>query len=230
MRIRLSSPSTFVVIVVVGIFCTMHPTAQAAVVPDVGCTDAPRSDEYEIEVRQGNRRFPLFVYVTKSQWKTNRHPDTAWASFDFTGTVTVRVTRLRGKVEACRILPTSRHIQPRIVENAVEFEIDRPGFFSVEFENPPKHPLLVFANPPEKTRLEGGDPEVLYFGPGVHAPGEIQIAAGQTVYLARGAYVKGRIVGRNARGVCILGRGVLSGEDYPHRSGHLIALTGDSSD
>ncbi|RMF91416.1 MAG: hypothetical protein D6741_16105 [Planctomycetota bacterium] len=42
--------------------------------------------------------------------------------------------------------------------------------------------------------------------------------------------MKGRIVGRNARGLRILGRGILSGEDYPHRSGHLIALTGDSSD
>ncbi|GAB6166497.1 hypothetical protein JCM19992_24970 [Thermostilla marina] len=223
----------FTVVATVGIAqtCFAAPcTARAAVIPDTGCADAPQSDEYEIELRQGQQRFPVFVYVTRSQWKTNRHPDTAWASFDFTGNVTVRVRRLRGQVETCRILPSARNIKPRIAGNTVEFDIDRPGQFSVEFENPPKHPLLVFANPPETSPCDRAASDVLYFGPGVHVPGDIEVATGQTVYLARGAYVKGRIVGRNAHRVQIRGRGILSGETYPHRTGHLISLKGNSDD
>ena len=54
------------------------------------------------------------------------------------------------------------------------------------------HPLLVFGD-----RSGGGCAEAratrrcIYFGPGVHDVGMIKPAAGQTVYLAGGAYVKG---------------------------------------
>ena len=48
--------------------------------------------------------------------------------------------------------------------------------------------MLVFANPPEVDVPSPGDPNVRYFGPGVHTIGAGQpITSGQTVYVAGGA-------------------------------------------
>jgi hypothetical protein len=52
--------------------------------------------------------------------------------------------------------------------------------------------LLLFANRPENNPPKHGDPNVVYFGPGIHKPERIALKAGQTLYLAGGAVVKGR--------------------------------------
>lgn len=111
-----------------------------------------------------------------------------------------------------------------------------PAKLSVEFDDSAKsHPLLIFADPSETNVPSRNAPNVVWFGPGVHElpGGRLELQAAQAVYLAGGAFVRGRIVGHNANGVRILGRGVLSGDRLPHtdatgkKSEHFVVLRGD---
>src|SRR5262249_50405901 len=68
----------------------------------------------------------------------------------------------------------------------------------------------------------------VYFGPGVHQPGRIEVGDNQTVYLAGGAVVKGAIVAHGSN-IRIQGRGILDGSDYEWRKGpanFTIGITG----
>lgn len=173
------------------------------------------SPEYRVEVSQGGRTQESFVYLTTAKWRSNKVKDTAWTTFAFDGCVSVRVTKLSGGFKSCKILPGSRRIEARVEGDSATFELDGPAKLSVEFDDSAAtHPLLVFADPPETDVPDRNAANVVWFGPGVHElPGSrLELQAGQTVYLAGGAFVRGRILGQNARGACILGRGVLSGD------------------
>ena len=192
-----------------------------------------------MEVSQGGKLRESFVYLTTAKWRTNKVKDTAWTTFTFDGQVTVRVTKLNGGFKSCKILPSDRRIEARVEGNSANFELDRPAKLSVEFDDSAKtHPLLIFADPPETNVPPRDATNVVWFAPGVHElpGGQIELHAGQTVYLAGGAFVRGRILGQNAKGARILGRGVLSGDRLlpPGEGGQMteqfIVLGGGSDD
>ncbi len=183
------------------------------------------SDQYSVVVSQNGVTKDSFVYMSRAQWRSNRSKTTSWTTFSFSGKVTVKVTRLSGHFKSCRILPTSYRIKPKVKGNGIEFQLDKPRKVSVEFDDDITHPMLVFANPLEDNVPRPNDPNVIYFGPGVHDIGEsLSIDSGTTVYLAGGAYVKGRIATNNADNITLRGRGILSGEDFEVKSGHLIRM------
>jgi hypothetical protein len=73
-----------------------------------------------------------------------------------------------------------------------------------------KHPLFVFANPPEEKSPDAHTPKVHYFGPGVHEIGcQYRVKANETVYLAGGSLVCGSLC-YEGDNVTIRGRGILS--------------------
>ncbi len=194
------------------------------------------SPHYRVEVAQEEHTANVFVYHSPAQWRTNASLDVAWAPFAFTGRVTVRVTKLDGDFARARVLPSSRAIKPTIAGRTATFALDRPGQFAVEFDESIAHPLLVFADPPETEIPARDDPNVIWFGPGVHDLGEKFIAprAGQTVYLAPGAFVRGRLKADHAPGARLIGRGVLSGQHLPpnppgtYTVPHLVDFAGAS--
>ena len=186
------------------------------------------STQYSVEVIQGGQVTPCFTYMMNALQYTNRVKTTSWASFSFEGEVTVRVRKLEGEVDYCAVLPTSRGIGVRRHGDYVEFDIDRPGQFAVDFQPgvAVDHPMLIFADPPETNIPDRNDPNVTWFGPGVHDIGDnYELKSDQTLYLEGGADVKGRLVSDGAENVKILGRGIFSGEDFPVRAtGFLINL------
>jgi len=114
-------------------------------------------------------------------------------------------------------------------EHTLSLALERPSKISVEPEGK-KGPLLLFANPLETNVPKESDPNVVYFGPGVHKPEKIVLKSGQTLYLAGGAVVKAEVSaeGSNMR---ILGRGILDGSDWEWRKGpvgNLIAIRNSS--
>jgi polygalacturonase len=92
--------------------------------------------------------------------------------------------------------------------------------------------LHLFANPPEAAAPRSDDPNVIYFGPGVHRVSGLRIGDGKTVYLAAGAVVKGTADGRGpvfaleGKNIVLRGRGVLDGGLCPTHSRHLLLLRG----
>ncbi|MER7276930.1 hypothetical protein ABT369_21055 [Dactylosporangium sp. NPDC000244] len=162
-----------------------------------------------------------FVYkTTAAKTDTNREADTSWTSFSFAGSVTVRVTAVgQSGLTGCQVRPQSAAIATSFAGNTCTFTMSNPKNVSVEFapniHNPILHPMLVFANPPENDVPPAtGDPNVLYFGPGVHTIGSGNvITSNTTIYLAGGAWVKGAFIANGpVSNVTIKGRGVFDGK------------------
>ena len=191
------------------------------------------STQYRVEVLQGDTVTKCPTYMMEAQHTTNRSETTSWAQFDFEGEpVKIRVYKLEGEIDHHAVLPSSKGITPRKGDGYVEFTIEKPGQFAVDFEEGVEiaHPMVVFANPMETRVPTKGDPGVIWFEPGVHEIGDnFELESDTTVYLERGAYVKGRITAYDKENIKILGRGILSGEVFPVRSGgFLINLRGSS--
>jgi hypothetical protein len=120
--------------------------------------------------------------------------------------------------KSVEIRPTSRGIRPSIKGRRILFRLPRPGQFTVELDGP-RQALHLFADPPETAVPKAGDPNVLFFGPGVHRPGKINLQSGQTVYVAGGAVVYTAISGSGVSDVRILGRGIIDSSEFERGKG-----------
>jgi hypothetical protein len=175
------------------------------------------SDQYAVTVRQGHTDVSPFTFkVDARKPDTNLETDTSWTSFSFAGAVTVSVTKLAGDATGCIVRPTSAHIRTTFAGGTCSYTLTKAANVSVEFTpnttNPVLHPMLVFANPPEVDVPPANDPDVLYFGPGVHDIGRgIQLHSNETVYVAGGAWVKGSFTGSGLHNVVFRGRGIIDG-------------------
>jgi polygalacturonase len=185
------------------------------------------STDYSVEVN-GN---PVAVYTARVNDPPYNKLDYggtySFVSFDFRGRVKVRICGDR-QVKAVQIRPLSKRIQSRALDSTTaELTLDRPANLSFEPEGK-RHPLLVFANPMEQNRPRQGDPNVVYFGPGLHQPdgNVIRLKSNQTLYLAGGAVVQGAVVVQDAENVAIRGRGILDGSPWPHLKGPAPRLLG----
>jgi hypothetical protein len=154
----------------------------------------------------------------------------SFANFDMAGPVTVRITSPRSLHDTVVRPPLAQVRMTVEDEHTLSLTLDRPCKISVE-PDARKGPLLLFANPLEIHVPKQGDPNVVYFGPGVHKPEKILLKSNQTLYLAGGAVVKAEVLteGSNIR---ILGRGILDGSDWEWRKGPIGNLIGirNSSD
>ncbi len=133
------------------------------------------------------------------------------ATFSFSGKVEVKVTYNRGNIDSARIRPLSYGIPFRIEGRDILFTLERPCNLSVEVNGDIFHNLHLFANPMETDVPDKNDPDVLYYGPGLHTPegGKLMVPSGKTVYLAEGAVFAGRILMENVHDVKLIGRGII---------------------
>ena len=187
---------------------------------------APQNGDFTVKVRPpGGDWQPVAVYVVKvdAVIGTAHSPrNTSMAYFDFAGTVDVSITSNRGVVQSARVRPLSFGIAPLVGGNTLAFSLSQPRNLSVEVNGDIFGNLQLFANPIETARPDPTDPNVIYFGPGVHAlpGGTLRVPSGKTVYLAGGAVVRGRILADRVENVRILGRGMV---DQVARGGVRIA-------
>lgn len=143
------------------------------------------------------------------------------ANLDFTGTVEVQVTSSKGAVSAARIRPLSYDIAHEVGGDTITFSLTEPRNLSIEigdadggafdlYDN-----LQLHANPIEKWRPEEDDPDVIYFGPGIHTVtgNVVKVPSGKTVYLAGGAVLKARVEFNNVENARLLGRGIIYDSD-----------------
>ncbi len=165
------------------------------------------SEDYAVEVN--GKSVP--VYVIQSQWHDKKY---SAAYFDFEGTVTVKIKpnlstlKTSAALEQLAIRPEKYGIKPSIADGAATFTTDR--HFDISFEPTGQNsPLHLFSNPLETKPPKSGDPNVVYFGPGIHKPTHIHLTAGQTLYIAGGAIVKSAVTS--------------TGDEYSyHRARHFV--------
>jgi hypothetical protein len=133
--------------------------------------------------------------------------------FDFSGMVELRIKMNNGTVNDVKIRPSAKGIQPKEDGNIVCFTLDRPAKLSLEINGDRLHNLHIFANGPEKEVYKEGDPNVMYFGAGMHKPENgkngFVVPSNTVVYLAPGAVVQGKFVCKEVENVRFVGRGFL---------------------
>ncbi|MFH6768823.1 glycosyl hydrolase family 28 protein [Gaetbulibacter aquiaggeris] len=141
----------------------------------------------------------------------------SFSYFDFSGEVNIKITSLNKSLDNLVIRPLLAGIEPKVDGNTLTFSISKPCKLSIEPDGR-LEPLLIFANPLEINPPKQGEPSVIYFGPGIHKPENINLSSGQILYISGGAVVKGG-VSVSGDNVKIMGRGILCGNDWPWRKG-----------
>jgi Glycosyl hydrolases family 28 len=198
---------------------TSHSSAQLPKSGKVVVYPAPAdeviSTDYSVEVNGQ----PVDIYLANTRSHDKKY---YFAYFDFSGEVNIHVTSHQS-FENVEILPASCGIKPTLLtKDNLTFTVRHPFRISIERDGE-NSPLLLFGNPLDEDAVKTGDPNVVYFGPGIHKPGKILLKSNQTLYLAGGAVVKGGIEA-HGNNIKILGRGILDGKDYPHSNGPTIYM------
>lgn len=185
--------------------------------------EKPRSgmaanDDYTVKVRiPGEAWRDLYEYNV--QVDMDNVQNASMVQFDMGTPVEVMVKKNNGTVDKVAIRPLNNGVEYRQQDNCIFFTVNRPQYLSVEFNGDRLHNLHLFANPLETETYAESKEGVMYFGPGVHKPEDtkeplFRIPSHTTVYLAPGAYLKGKLLVDSVENVRIVGRGML---DHPER-------------
>lgn len=113
----------------------------------------------------------------------------SFASFDMRTSVSVTVTYPKS-VQSVKILPTSFGIIPKVEGQRITFSLDTPKHVTIEVNGDWHKSLHIFANPFEKSIPDPDDPNVVYFGPGIHKVTSLLVKDNTIVYIAGGAYLR----------------------------------------
>ena len=110
--------------------------------------------------------------------------------------------------EEAVIRPLSKGVKLARQGRRLSFTLTEPGGYTLELDGP-HHALHILADPPEQDAVRPEDPDVIYFGPGVHECGVITLTSNQTLYLDEGAVLYATVEAKDADNVRIIGRGNL---------------------
>ena len=182
----------------------------------------PLSEEYSVTVN--GQDVPVYTARVDEGYKNSPltlDDDYSFASLDFSEPVEV-VIRSSQPLSTLSIRPNGPEPAATLDGHTATFTLERNGNFLIERNgNGRKDLLLLFANPIETNPPSEGDPGVVYFGPGRHNPGLIELSDNQTLYIHGGAVVTGRVVARGDN-IRILGRGLLENSGDEYRGKHMI--------
>lgn len=155
---------------------------------------------------------PTYLLKVDEVRETGHHVEHAsMATFDFSEKVEIAVTYNKGEIDSARVRPLSYDIPFTIEGNTLQFLLEKPANLSVEVNGDIFHNLHLFANPLDTFKVDKKNPDLIYFGPGIHhfEGGEFRIPSGKTVYVAGGAVMMGRMLIENVHDVKLLGRGII---------------------
>ncbi len=149
-----------------------------------------------------NRRWP------GHQRPVSQREEVNFGSFSMDGPVEVEITPARDFKEVV-VRPLSLHITPEVADGVIRFTLPAPAYFTVELDGT-HQALHLFADSIDACAVDPAAPSVLYFGPGVHETGVLEMQSGQTLFIDEGAvvYCQG-IHARDVEHIRILGRGIL---------------------
>lgn len=116
------------------------------------------------------------------------------------------------------VRPLSTEIHATIDANhrCVAFTAKNAIPLTIEFNEQLGRVVHLFPYVPQKNVPQSSTPNVIYFGPGIHHAGQIDLTDNQTLYLAAGAWVDGNVRSIGARNITIEGPGVLDASNIPN--------------
>jgi hypothetical protein len=203
--------SSFICFVIIMGFTIVHKvTAEIVVYPaPPGLITSPyftiKANDIPIWVERIGSSMRSFNY---SFYSGREMEDLNVANFSCSGPVTIKITASI-KINSFVIRPVSRNIIAKVNGSEIIFTIPGPQKLYIEINGLPH--LAIFANPFEVDPPKQGDQGVIYYGPGTHNPGHINLQSNQIIYIAGGAVVYADIRGKNLQNVKITGRGILQG-------------------
>ncbi|GAB3918559.1 glycosyl hydrolase family 28 protein [Mucilaginibacter boryungensis] len=172
------------------------------------------SNTYTVQVREANLPWQTvatyFAHVTDVTGTKGTVKKTSFGYFDCSGKVEVTVLVNDQPIKSVRIRPTAKGIVPLIHGNKITFLMNISDQLSIEINGDIFNNLQLFANPLETDSPSPNDPSVIYFGPGAHRAGKLNIPSGKTVYIAGGAVVQGNLYMDHAENVKVRGRGIFT--------------------
>lgn len=214
------------------------------------------SKEYEISVT--GKKVPVYIARiapsdAERRWKAMDDKENsadyfdtgAFAYFDLKGAASVTVT-VPTIISTAKILPSSAGITATIRGNSITFPVSSPANLTVEINGEWVRSLHLFINPPEVNAPNPDDPDVVYFGPGIHEITHMVVGDNKTVYIAGGAVVRAVIRPdekfsissysglRNysptfllqGKNITLRGRGILDASGCTTHSRNMIAVRG----
>lgn len=171
------------------------------------------NDDFTVQVRT-----PGGEWQDLYEFDVNVDNDTrskvSMVSFDFDKEVELKVRLNNGLLQKVKIRPDKAGITPVIQGNQFTIRLDKPQKLSVEVNGNKLNNLHVIANAILKDPPSPNDKNVMYFGPGVHKPGDIPgdvfvIPSNTTVYIDGGALIQGKLLCNKVENVKIIGRGII---------------------
>lgn len=131
-------------------------------------------------------------------------------SFSADEAVAVRVKPKKAFKKAV-VRPLSEKITPFVSDDgSIDFTIVHEGQYVLELDGTAEA-LHIFANPIKDFGISENDENVLYYGPGLHRVGQVELSDNTTVYIDRDAIVYGSFYAIDAENIRILGNGVMDG-------------------
>lgn len=228
------------------------PRSKASLVIYPGPSGEPQSSDYRVSVNGRS----LFVYTSYQYGPPGQSTKiikgrpvspVSFCYFDFAGkpvTVTVTMTNPRLNRSGVVVRPIARRISPTIYNSSFSFRVSEPGPITIQPGGSLVRPLHIFANPIETDKPDPKDPNVIYYGPGIHSAHKIDLNAGKTLYVAGGAvvycdtahreYAKGEkyFVEGKGSNIKVMGRGILCGrktrEDSNNQVGIMVLRSGSN--
>ena len=186
-----------------------------------------RSTDFTVLVRQNDeqwQRVPVLVWNVDHVDGGRHHVEQASvATLSFSGSVEMAVIKKGNAPKSWRVRPQSYAIPTTQRGDTLFFTLDRSRYLSVEADGDIYHNLQLFVEdahiPVCRTAAEVAKAykvkkrNVVFFGPGYHElKDSLAVKSGQVVYLSSGAYVKGWMSIYRAKGVRVVGNGLVNPE------------------
>ena len=133
----------------------------------------------------------------------------SFVSFEMDEEVSVKLVAAKDFTELV-VRPLSKGISAKSNGREITFDIIEYGYYTVELDGF-HNALHIFANPASDFGVDKNADNVLYYGPGVHDIGSIELEDGQTLYVDGGAVLYGSVMACHKKNVSVVGYGVIDG-------------------